>query len=268
MSTMIQNIWSLGTLALNSRTLELNIQIFLNNSTLRADFAEKWAFGFQDPASPWMYAIIDLHDRIMFYLIILLIVVVWFLVSATLNTNPINFHHGNLIELIWTLTPAGILWAIGLPSLKLLYMIDEILDAEITIKAIGNQWYWSYEYSDYVDSLDKSIAFDSFMVSDDSLEEGDLRQLAVDNYLVLPINTSIRLLVTSNDVIHSFAIPSLALKLDAIPGRLNSTGILITRPSTFYGQCSELCGVLHGFMPIGIHGVDLPSYLNFLRSMD
>jgi heme/copper-type cytochrome/quinol oxidase subunit 2 len=114
---------------------------FLKNSTLWADFAEKWAFYFQDPASPWMYAIIDLHDRIMFYLIILLIVVVWFLVSATLNTNPMNFHHGNLIELIWTLTPAGILWAIGLPSLKLLYMIDEILDAEITIKAIGNQWY-------------------------------------------------------------------------------------------------------------------------------
>lgn len=177
---------------------------------LWADFPENWSWGFQDPASPWMYAIIDLHDRIMFYLIILLIVVVWFLVSATLTpaANSMNFHHGNLIELIWTLTPAGILWAIGLPSLKLLYMIDEILDAEITIKAIANQWYWSYEYSDYRDSLDKSIAFDSFMVSDDSLEEGDLRQLAVDNYLVLPINTSIRLLVTSNDVIHSFAIPS------------------------------------------------------------
>jgi cytochrome c oxidase subunit 2 len=129
-----------------------------------------------------MYAIIYLHDRVMFYLIILSIVVVWFLVSATLNANPMHFHHGNLIELIWTLTPAAILWAIGLPSLKLLYMIDEILDAEITIKAIGNQWYWSYEYTDYVDSLDKSIAFDSFMVSDDSLEEGDLRELAVDNY--------------------------------------------------------------------------------------
>jgi len=104
------------------------------------------------------------------------------------------------------------------------------------------------------------------MVTENELELGDLRQLAVDNYLVLPIYTSIRLLVTSNDVIHSFAIPSLALKLDAIPGRLNSTGLLITRPSTFYGQCSELCGVLHGFMPIGLHGVELSSYLNFLRT--
>jgi cytochrome c oxidase subunit 2 len=231
-----------------------------------ADFAEKWSLSFQDPATPWMYAIIDLHDRIIFYLIIILIVVLWFLISATFNTNPINFYHGNLIELIWTLTPASILWAIGLPSLKLLYMIDEILDANLTIKAIGNQWYWSYEYTDYIDSLDKTIAFDSFMIDEYSLEEGDLRLLTVDNYLVLPINTSIRLLVTSNDVIHSFAIPSLALKLDAIPGRLNSTGILITRSSTFYGQCSELCGVLHGFMPIGLHSVDLPSYLNFLRS--
>jgi cytochrome c oxidase subunit 2 len=105
------------------------------------------SWGFQDPATPWMVALIDLHDRIMFYLILLLIVVVWFLVSATLNTNTMKFSHGNTIELIWTLTPACILWAIGLPSLKLLYMIDEILDAEITIKAIGNQWYWSYEYA-------------------------------------------------------------------------------------------------------------------------
>nr|QCQ69076.1 cytochrome c oxidase subunit 2 [Synchytrium taraxaci] len=112
----------------------------IKTGTIYADFPENWALSFQDPASPWMYAIIDLHDRILFYLIILLIVVVWFLVSATLNSNPMSFHHGNLIELIWTLTPAGILWAIGLPSLKLLYMIDEILDAEITIKAIGSQW--------------------------------------------------------------------------------------------------------------------------------
>lgn len=160
----------------------LNNFINYKQTIIWADFAENWNLGFQDPASPWMYAIMDLHDRVMFYLIILSIVVIWFLVSATLNTNPMHFHHGNLIELIWTLTPAAILWAIGLPSLKLLYMIDEILDAEITIKAIGNQWYWSYEYTDYVDSLDKSIAFDSFMVSDDSLEEGDLRELAVDNY--------------------------------------------------------------------------------------
>jgi len=227
------------------------------------DYPINWSTGFQDPASPWMYAIIDLHDRIMFYLAILLVIVLWNFFSCFYNKDHLAYlSHGNTIELIWTITPALILWAIGLPSLKLLYMMDEILDAEITIKAIGNQWYWSYEYTDY----NNAITFDSFLVDYDSLEEGDLRNLTVDNYLVLPINSSIRLLVSSNDVIHSFAVPSLALKIDAIPGRLNSTGLLITRPSTFYGQCSELCGVLHGFMPIGIKAVDLSSYLNFLSS--
>lgn len=123
---------------------------------------------------------------------------------------------------------------------------------------------WSYEYTD----LDLNINFDSFLVAESDLELGDLRLLTVDNYLVLPVNTSIRLLVTSNDVIHSFAIPSLAIKCDAIPGRLNSTGLIFTRPSTYYGQCSELCGILHGFMPIGIHAVNLNSYLNFLNTMN
>lgn len=143
--------------------------------------------------------------------------------------------------------------------------MDEILDAEITIKAIGNQWYWSYEYTDYIDT---DINYDSFLISENDLELGDLRLLTVDNYLVLPVNTSIRLLVTSNDVIHCFALPSLGIKCDAIPGRLNSAGLIFTRPSTFYGQCSELCGILHGFMPIGIHAVNLNSYINFLSSFN
>jgi cytochrome c oxidase subunit 2 len=194
----------------------------------------------------------------MFYLIILLILVVWFLISSILNTNYVNIAHGNLIELIWTLTPAGILWGIGLPSLKLLYMMDEILDSEITIKAIGNQWYWNYELTDQ-----KDIIIESYMLDDSSLEEGDLRLLTVDNNLILPINTSIRLLVTSNDVIHSFAIPSLGLKSDAIPGRLNATGLIINRISNYYGQCSELCGVLHGFMPITLKAVTLSDYINY-----
>jgi cytochrome c oxidase subunit 2 len=194
----------------------------------------------------------------MFYLIILLILVVWFLISSILNTNYVNIAHGNLIELIWTLTPAGILWGIGLPSLKLLYMMDEIFDSEITIKAIGNQWYWNYELTDQ-----KDIIIESYMLDDSSLEEGDLRLLTVDNNLILPINTSIRLLVTSNDVIHSFAIPSLGLKSDAIPGRLNATGLIINRISNYYGQCSELCGVLHGFMPITLKAVTLSDYINY-----
>lgn len=187
--------------------------------------------------------------------------VLWIGISCLRSTiHPSNFSHGNLIEFIWTLAPAGILWGIGIPSLKLLYMLDEILDSEITVKAIGNQWYWSYEYSDWAEPLQ----FDSFLVDDASLNLGDLRLLTVDNSLILPIYTSIRLLVTSNDVIHSFAVPSLGLKCDAIPGRLNSAGILLHRESFFYGQCSELCGILHGFMPISIQGVQPSSYITFL----
>jgi cytochrome c oxidase subunit 2 len=230
------------------------------------DYSINWQLSFQDPASEWMYGIIELHDNIIFYLIMLAVLVSWFFISSLYNKDHLRYlQHGDLIEVIWTITPALILWAIGIPSLVLLYMMDEILDAEITVKAIGNQWYWSYEYTDY---LDKNIAFDSFLVQDQDLELGDLRLLTVDNYLVLPVNTSIRLLVTSNDVIHSFALPSLAIKCDALPGRLNSTGMIFTRPSTFYGQCSELCGVLHGFMPIGIHAVNIPSYLNFISTAE
>jgi cytochrome c oxidase subunit 2 len=229
---------------------------------IRADYPLKGQLNFQDPGSEILLGVYDLHDRIMFYLIIILVVVLWFFTSSLVNKNHIQFSHGNLIEFLWTLTPAAILWGIGLPSLKLLYMMDEILDSEITVKAIGNQWYWNYEYSDYIDQIN----FSSFMLDDNSLQIGDLRLLTTDSSLVLPIQTSIRLLVSSNDVIHSFGIPSLGLKVDAIPGRLNSGGIILTRESIYYGQCSELCGVLHGFMPITIEGVSLNSYLNFLHS--
>ena len=230
---------------------------------LYCDYPTPYAMGFQDAGSNWMYAIIDLHDRIIFFLIITLLVVMWFFISSLLCKDHLSYlSHGNLIEQVWTISPAAILWAIGLPSLRQLYMMDEILDAEQTIKAIGNQWYWSYEYSDY----ESTIAFDSFLISEDSQEQGDHRQQAVDNKIVLPVNTAIRILVTSNDVIHSFAVPSLALKCDAIPGRLNSLGVIINRPSTYYGQCSELCGVLHGFMPISVQAVRIPSYISWQNS--
>lgn len=227
------------------------------------DYPLPYAQGFQDPGSNWMYAIIDLHDNIIFFLIIIFVVVTWFFISSLKGEDHLSYlHHGNLIELIWTITPAAILWAIGLPSLRQLYMMDEILDAELTIKAIGNQWYWSYEYMDY----ENSISYDSFQVDVDSQEIGDQRQLTVDNNQVLPVNTNIRIQVSSNDVIHSFAIPSLAQKCDAIPGRQNSIGVNITRPSHYYGQCSELCGILHGFMPISLQAVTIPSYINWLDS--
>jgi len=231
------------------------------------EYAINYNYGFQDPATPFSYAIIDLHDRILFYLIIIFTIVLWFLISSIIYSNKkeiimSNIQHGLIIEMIWTLIPAIILWIIALPSLKLLYLMDELLDSQLTIKISGNQWYWSYEYSDFKENIN----FDSFMIQDDDLTLGDLRLLTVDNPLILPINTNIRLLVTSNDVIHSWAIPSLTVKLDAMAGRLNSTGILISRPSTFYGMCSELCGSSHAYMPIMLKAVSINEFINYINS--
>jgi len=225
-----------------------------------ADFPEKWGMGFQDVASPSMYGLIELHDHLIFYLIIVLVTVSWMLVRGMSAKNAIPYshhYHGHSLEFVWTLTPALILGAIALPSFRLLYLMDEIIEPQVTVKAIGNQWYWTYEYTDYAEP----VQFDSFLV------DGPVRMLNVDNYMVLPVDTSIRLLITATDVIHSFAVPSLGIKLDAIPGRLNSTGVMISRPGIFYGQCSELCGYLHGFMPIGIKAVSTDHYVDWLSSL-
>jgi cytochrome c oxidase subunit 2 len=229
------------------------------------DSSAPFDMGFQDPASNYFIAMIDLHDNIMFYLIIISTLVTWILGSCFNRKDHLRYlSHGNLIEVIWTLTPAVILWLIGLPSLKLLYIMDEILDAEITVKATAAQWYWQYSYGDYTKN-NEGITFDSFMIAEDDLELGEFRKLTVDNALVLPINTSIRMIVTSNDVIHAFAIPSLGIKIDAMPGRLNTIGFTINRETMLFGQCSELCGVLHDSMPIQIKAVNIPSYLGYIQ---
>lgn len=228
-------------------------------STIYTDMPTPWAIGFQDVGSPTFYGLLELHDHILFYLVIVLVLVSWFLLRGMFMNNKIVYahhFHGHLIEFLWTLAPAIILGAIAIPSFRLLYLMDEIIEPELTVKAVANQWYWSYEYTDYSDP----IQFDSFLV------EGPVRQLNVDNYMVLPVDTSVRLLVTSTDVIHSFAVPSLGIKLDAMPGRLNSIGFMISRPGTFYGQCSELCGYLHAFMPIGIKAVSMDQYFAWLST--
>lgn len=158
--------------------------------------------------------------------------------------------------------PGFVLIAIALPSFRALYMSDEIMSPNITIKAIAHQWYWSYSFDDIV----TPIAFDSYMLTNDSLEPGMLRLLDVDNALVLPIGTIIRLLATSTDVIHSFALPSLGVKLDCMPGRLNQATILAHRTGTFFGACSELCGAYHSFMPIRLDVVSTSQYLAWLKS--
>jgi cytochrome c oxidase subunit 2 len=240
--------------------------------SVTCDAPEMWGTNMQDPASGWMYAIIDLNDRILFYLALLTVLVGWFLVRA-LAASPArdlpyrHESHGNILELGWTVSPALILWVIALPSLRLLYLMDETVDPELTVRAVGHQWYWSYEYGDVTGSDGEPLAFDSFLVGDDSLSPGERRMLEVDSPLVLPVGAGVRLLVSGADVIHSFAVPSLGVKIDAIPGRLNGAGLLVTRPGTFYGQCSELCGFLHGMMPITLRAVHLPAYLTYLDSL-
>jgi cytochrome c oxidase subunit 2 len=257
-----------------------NMLRFLFNTLLTVkvacnDAPQPWQLGFQDGGSASFEGIVELHDQIMFYLIIILLGVGWMLSSTIRKFNSYHnqivhkYHnHGTLIELIWTITPALVLIAIAFPSFKLLYLLDEVIDPVITVKAIGNQWFWSYEYSDYVNDTGETIEFDSYMVPDTELEPGQLRLLEVDNRVILPVDTHIRFIVTARDVIHSFAIPSLGLKLDALPGRLNQTSVVINREGVFYGMCSELCGILHYAMPIVIEAVSLESYLLWLSSQN
>lgn len=229
-------------------------------------------YSFQDAATPIMEGIVDLHHQIFFFLIVILVSVSWILVkiiwsySEKRNQKPIIFAHNTLLEIIWTIIPAVILMVIAIPSFGLLYSMDEIIDPAITLKAIGHQWYWSYEYSDYNVSTNKSIAFDSYMIAEDDLQSGQLRLLEVDNRVVLPVKTHIRVIVTATDVIHSWAIPAFGVKIDAIPGRLNQVSMFIEREGVYYGQCSELCGVNHGFMPIVVEAVSIDDFIDFIYS--
>ena len=237
------------------------------------DAAQPWQLGFQDSAAPGFTGIVTLHNSIGFYLILISFGVFWSLFSIIYyynnKKNPIPYKyltHGSLIELIWTISPALILSAIAFPSFNLLYMMDEVLSPTLTIKVVGHQWYWSYEYSDFITESGESIDFDSYMIPDSDLELGQFRLLDVDNKLVIPVDCHIRLIVTGADVIHSFAVPSLGLKLDCVPGRLNQVSFLAERTGTFYGQCSEICGVWHGFMPIAVESVSSNDFILWLDS--
>lgn len=182
---------------------------------------------------------------------------------AFLNAQTYTVHNTRL-EIIWTIIPTIILIFIAVPSFILLYSLDEVINPSVTLKAIGHQWYWSYEYSDYTE--ENSINFDSYMITENDLENGQFRLLEVDNRVVLPINTHIRVLITAGDVLHSWAVPSMNVKADAVPGRLNQLTLFIKRPGVYYGQCSELCGVNHAFMPIVVEAVSLWNYSNWLSS--
>ena len=236
------------------------------------DAPRPWGLYFQDSASPQMEALVELHNNILFYLVIILFGVGWLLIiivrKYTTRESPISYKyssHGTLIELIWTITPALILILIAFPSFKLLYLMDEVIDPAMAILAEGHQWYWSYQYPDFLNSDDEFIEFDSYLIPESDLEDGTLRMLEVDNRLILPEHTHIRIIVTGADVIHSLACPALGLKCDAYPGRLNQTSVIISREGTFYGQCSEICGILHSSMPIVIESVSIEKFVSWLR---
>ena len=215
-----------------------------------------WQLGLQQSASPVMDNIIWFHDFLLYIItgiagfVLVLLVVVMVRFNARTNPNPSRTTHNTLIEIAWTLIPIVILMFIAVPSFKLLFLQLNVPAADLTVKATGKQWYWSYSYPD-----NGQFEFDSLMLKEGQRKEGQPRLLAVDNEVVVPVNKTVRVITTGSDVIHSFAVPSFGIKIDAVPGRINETWFTATREGVYYGQCSELCGKDHAFMPIAVHVV-------------
>nr|WNH20532.1 cytochrome c oxidase subunit II [Plectroglyphidodon johnstonianus] len=215
--------------------------------------------GFQDAASPVMEELLHFHDHALM-IVLLISTLVLYIIAAMVTTDMTNkfILDSQEIEIIWTVLPALILILIALPSLRILYLMDEINDPHLTIKAVGHQWYWSYEYTDY-----ENLGFDAYMIPTTDLTSGQFRLLDADHRMVIPVESPIRMLISAEDVLHSWAVPSLGVKMDAVPGRLNQTAFIASRPGVFYGQCSEICGANHSFMPIVVEAVPLGQFENW-----
>nr|YP_009351445.1 cytochrome c oxidase subunit II [Acidnotermes praus]AQP29617.1 cytochrome c oxidase subunit 2 [Acidnotermes praus] len=217
----------------------------------------------QDSASPIMEQLIYFHDHALMIMLMIITAVFYTMISIFQNKQTSRFMlEGQMIETVWTIAPAIILVFIAMPSLRLLYLMDEIHNPVLTLKTVGHQWYWSYEYSDFM-----KLEFDSYMVQQDDLQVGAFRLLDTDNRVVLPMNSPIRMIVTAADVLHSWTVPSLGVKTDATPGRLNQVSFSINRPGILYGQCSEICGANHSFMPIAIESVSTNQFINWVSKM-
>nr|QDP18081.1 cytochrome c oxidase subunit 2 [Monistria discrepans] len=217
----------------------------------------------QDSASPLMEQLSFFHDHTMVILIMITIIVGYSLSFILMNSlKNRNMLHGHLIETIWTTMPAITLIFIALPSLRLLYLLDDYNNTMITIKTIGRQWYWSYEYSDF-----KNIEFDTYMLNENDLEKNSFRLIDVDNRTIIPINSEIRILTSASDVLHSWTLPSLGIKIDAMPGRLNQGTMMVNRPGVYFGQCSEICGTNHSFMPIVMESTSTKLFIKWLSKM-
>lgn len=229
---------------------------------------------FQDPCTPVMEAIVEVHAYIMFFLVCIVTFVVTALVCVVYrfwwcdeqnnradSLAAAKVVHCTWLEAVWTLVPVAVLVTIAIPSFALLYSMEEKFDSDVTIKAVGHQWYWEYQYAVGTPAWgEKLFRFESYMKADADLVPGQLRLLATDTTVLLPTTTRIRLLTTSADVIHSWALPAAGVKMDAIPGRLNQVSLFFNRPGIFHGQCSELCGVNHGFMPITVKALSVERF--------
>nr|WNU00270.1 cytochrome c oxidase subunit 2 [Psylliodes chrysocephala] len=220
-------------------------------------------FMLQDSASPLMEQLSYFHDHTLMILLIITVLVGQLLLSLFFNKFTHRFLlEGQMIEIIWTILPTITLIFIAIPSLRLIYILDEVNNPSITIKTIGHQWYWSYEYSDF-----NNIEFDSYMIPTEELNNYNFRLLDVDNRIIIPFESNIRMLVTAADVIHSWTIPSLGVKIDATPGRLNQISFIINRPGLFFGQCSEICGANHSFMPIVLESISPSFFTQWIMKM-
>ncbi|NMN67507.1 cytochrome c oxidase subunit 2 [Candidatus Pelagibacter ubique] len=237
----------------------------ISSTNVWADQPKNWQLGFQDSASQSMSEIVSFHNNILLPVIIAISVFVLFLMiyvcirfRASRNPNPSRTTHNVAVEVLWTLIPCLILIVMAVPSFKILYKQDTIPKADITVKAIGYQWYWGYEYPD------ENIIFESYMIKEEELKENQPRLLTVDNEVVVPVNKVVKVLITANDVLHAWALPSFGVKRDAVPGRINETWFKAEKVGTYYGQCSELCGIQHAFMPITVRVVTDEEYAIWL----
>lgn len=220
-----------------------------------ADQPRPWGIWMQEAASPTMHRITALNTTITAIILVVLAFVFILLgyvavrFHASRHPTPAKWAHNTALEVAWTLVPVLILVVIAFPSFRLLYAMDRTKDADMTLRITGHQWYWSYDYPD------QKVSFDANLVQDDDLKPGEPRLLTTDNHIVLPVGATVRIQTTADDVIHSWSVPSLGVKIDAFPGRLNETWVKIEKPGFYYGQCSQLCGINHGFMPIEIEAV-------------
>ena len=243
----------------------LTILATIYSTGVSANQPKQWQLGFQDAASQSMRDIVSFHNNILLPVIIAISVFVLFLMiytcirfRASRNPNPSKTTHNVTVEVLWTLIPCLILIVMAVPSFKILYKQDTIPKVDLTIKAVGYQWYWEYEYPD------ENIIFESYMIKEEELKENQPRLLTVDNEVVVPVNKVVKVLITANDVLHAWALPSFGVKRDAVPGRINETWFKADKVGTYYGQCSELCGIQHAFMPITVRVVTDEEYAVWL----